>query len=213
MLKLWGRKNSSNVKKVMWACAELGVPYERIDAGLHFGITTTDEFREKNPNGMIPVIEDDGFILWESNAILRYLCNKHPKAPFWPADPHMRASADRWMDWQLTTLGPPIGPTFMQLIRSPQEEWDLKMMSNSIPKAAQNWKIVDRQLSKTQWLTGDDFTVGDIPLAILAYTWFELPLAKVGLEQHRVPMANVDRWYAQLDAMPNFREIVAIGLT
>ena len=213
MLKLWGRNNSSNVKKVMWACAELGVPYERIDAGLHFGITTTDEFREKNPNGMIPVIDDDGFILWESNAILRYLCAKHPKAPFWPADPKIRASADRWMDWQLTTLGPPIGPAFMQLVRAPQAEWDMKMISANIPKAAQNWTIADRQLGKTKWLTGDDFTVGDIPAAILAYTWFEMPLAKAGLEEHRVPLANVDRWYAQLNAMPNFRDIVAIGLT
>ena len=213
MLKLWGRKNSSNVKKVLWACAELGVPYERIDAGLHFGITTTDEFREKNPNGMIPVIDDDGFILWESNAILRYLCAKHPKAPFWPTDPQLRASADRWMDWQCTTLGPPIGPAFMQLVRAPQDEWDMKMISTNIPKAALSWTIADRQLGKTKWLTGDDFTVGDIPAAILAYTWFEMPLAKAGLEQHRVPLANVDRWYAQLNAMPNFREIVAIGLT
>ena len=213
MLKLWGRKNSSNVKKVMWTCAVLGVPYERIDAGLHFGITTTDDFREKNPNGMIPVIDDDGFILWESNAICRYLCAKHPLAPFWPSDPKIRASADRWMDWQLTTLGPPIGPAFMQLVRAPQEEWDMKMISTNIPKAAQAWKIADKQLGKTKWLTGDDFTVGDVPLAILAYTWFEMPLARAGLEQHRVPMANVDRWYAQLNAMPNFREIVAIGLT
>ena len=213
MLKLWGRNNSSNVKKVMWACAELGVPYERIDAGLHFGITTTDEFREKNPNGMIPVIDDDGFILWESNAILRYLCAKHPKTPFWPVEPKIRASADRWMDWQCTTLGPPIGPAFMQLVRAPQEQWDMKMISANIPKAALAWTIADRQLGKTQWLTGDDFTVGDIPAAILAYTWFEMPLAKAGLEQHRVPLANVDRWYAQLNAMPNFREIVAIGLT
>lgn len=213
MLKLWGRKNSSNVKKVMWACAELGVPYERIDAGLHYGITSTDEFREKNPNGMIPVIEDDGFVLWESNAIMRYLCAKHPKAPFWPTDPQIRASADRWMDWQLTTLGPPIGPAFMQLVRAPQAEWDMKMISTNVAKAAQNWTIADRQLGKTKWLTGEDFTVGDIPAAILAYTWFEMPLAQAGLEQHRVPLANVDRWYAQLNAMPPFREIVAIGLT
>ena len=189
------------------------MPYERIDAGLHFGITTTDEFREKNPNGMIPVIDDDGFILWESNAILRYLCAKHPKAPFWPTDPKIRASADRWMDWQLTTLGPPIGPAFMQLVRAPQAEWDMQMISANIPRAAQAWTIADKQLGKTKWLTGDDFTVGDIPAAILAYTWFEMPLAKAGLAQHRVQLANVDRWYVQLNAMPNFREIVAIGLT
>ena len=89
----------------------------------------------------------------------------------------------------------------------------MKMISANIQKAAQNWKIADRQLGKSKWLTGDDFTVGDIPVAILAYTWFEMPLAKAGLEHHRVPMANVDRWYAQLNAMPNFRDIVAIGLT
>ena len=213
MLKLWGRKNSSNVKKVMWVCAELGVPYERIDAGLHYGITTTDEFREKNPNGMIPVIEDDGFVLWESNAIMRYLCAKHPKAPFYPVDLQARASADRWMDWQLTTMSPPLGPAFMQLVRSPQSEWDMKMISTNIARVAQVWTIAERQLGKTKWLAGDEFTMGDVPLAILAYTWFELPLAAAGLDQHRVPMQHVDRWYAQLNAMPNFREIVAIGLT
>ena len=213
MLKLWGRKNSSNVKKVMWACAELGVPYGRIDAGLHYGITSSDEFREKNPNGMIPVIEDDGFVLWESNAIMRYLCAKHPKAPFYPADLQARASADRWMDWQLTTMSPPLGPAFMQLVRAPQDEWDMKMISANIPKVAQAWTIAERQLGKTKWLAGDEFTMGDVPLAILAYTWFELPLAAAGLDQHRAPLQNVDRWYAQLNAMPNFREIVAIGLT
>jgi glutathione S-transferase len=213
MLKLWGRKNSSNVKKVMWACTELGVPFERIDAGLHFGITTTDEFKEKNPNGMIPVIDDDGFILWESNAIVRYLCAKHPKAPFYPQNLQLRASADRWMDWQCTTLGPPLGPAFMQLIRSPQADWDMKMISTNLTKVADLWKIADHQLGKTKWLNGDDFTMADLPLAISANLWFELPLAKAGLGELRVPMQHLDRWYGQLNAMPNFREIVAIGLT
>ena len=213
MLKLWGRKNSSNVKKVMWACAELGVPYERIDAGLHFGITTTDEFREKNPNGMIPVIDDDGFILWESNAIMRYLCAKHPKAPFYPTDLKMRASADRWMDWQCTTLGPPLGPLLMQLVRAPQENWDMKLISTNVLRLAELWKTADRQLGKTQWLTGNDFTMGDVPLGILAYTWRALPLERAGLADVRAPLTHVDRWYAQLNAMPNYRDIVAIGLT
>ena len=213
MLKLWGRNNSSNVKKVMWACAELGVPYERIDAGLHFGITTTDEFREKNPNGMIPVIEDDGFVLWESNAIVRYLCAKHPVAPFYPADLQTRASADRWMDWQCTTISPPLGTAFRHLVRSPQADWDMKMICTNIPRVADLWKIADRQLGKTKWLAGEDFTLGDVPLAILAYTWFELPLERAGLAQVRVPLPHLDRWYGQLNAMKNFRDIVAIGLT
>jgi len=99
MLKLWGRVNSSNVKKVRWTCAELDIPYERVDAGLHFGVVNSDEYRAMNPNGMIPVIDDDGFVLWESNAIVRYLCAKYPKAPFWPDDLHVRGAADRWMDF------------------------------------------------------------------------------------------------------------------
>jgi glutathione S-transferase len=213
MLKLWGRTNSSNVKKVMWACAELGVPYERIDAGLQFGVNNTDEYRAKNPNGMVPLIDDDGFVLWESNAIVRYLCNKHPKAPFWPDSPQLRASADRWMDWQCTTIGPMMSAAFMKLVRDRGGDWDINVINKQIPKAAGLWALADRQLGQTQWLTGDDFTAGDVPLAILAYTWFEMPLEQLGLAQHRVPLANLDRWYAQLNAMPNFREIVAIGLT
>ena len=212
MLKLWGRINSSNVKKVMWASAELGVPYERVDAGLHFGVVNTDAFREKNPNGMVPVIEDEGFVLWESHAIVRYLCAKHPKAPFYPADPQARASADRWMDWQMTTFAP-MGPAFMQLVRSPQENWDMNMITTNLTKVTESWKIADSQLGKTKWLNGDEFTMADVPLANSAYIWFELPLAKAGLEHLRTPLANLDRWYAQLNAMANFREIVAIGLT
>lgn len=213
MLKLWGRVNSSNVKKVRWTCAELDIPYERVDAGLHFGVVNSDEYRAMNPNGMIPVIDDDGFVLWESNAIVRYLCAKHPKAPFWPADLRTRASADRWMEWQSTTIGPQIGPPFMQLIRQPEHEWDLAMIKRNITRAGDLWQIVDRQLSQTRWLAGEDFTMGDVPLGILAYTWMELPLAKVGLAHCRPKLANVWRWYDQLQAMKNYRDIVAIGLT
>jgi len=213
MLKLWGRVNSSNVKKVRWTCAELDIPYERIDAGLQYGVNNTDEFKAMNPLAMIPVIDDDGFVLWESNAIVRYLCGKHPKAPYWPEDLRVRAAADRWMDFQCTTMSPALGPPFMQLIRSPQHEWDMTMISKNIARAGELWKVVDRQLGKTKWLAGDDFTMGDVPMAILAYTWMELPLAKAGLEAHRPKLDNVWRWYEQLNAMKNYRDIVAIGLT
>jgi glutathione S-transferase len=213
MLKIWGRTNSSNVKKVLWACAEMGVPYERIDAGLHFGVVNTDEYKAMNPMGLVPVIDDDGYVLWESNAILRYLCAKHGKNPFWPDDLKVRGQADRWMEWQSTTMGPTLGPAFVQIVRFAPEKRDMNMISANIPKAADMWKIVDRQLGHTKWLTGDHFTVGDIPLGILAYTWMELKLADVGLDQHRVKLPNVWRWYDQLQAMKNYREIVQIGLT
>ena len=132
MLKIWGRLNSSNVKKVLWTCAELGIPYERVDAGLHFGVNNTDEFKAMNPMAMIPVIDDDGFVLWESNPIVRYLCAKHPKAPYWPENLQTRAAADRWMEFQSTTMSPSektqttrVGPSaaFSQRCGSVASKW------------------------------------------------------------------------------------------
>jgi glutathione S-transferase len=213
MLKIWGRANSSNVKKVLWACAEMGVPFERIDAGLQFGVVNTDEYKAMNPMGLVPVIQDEGIVLWESNAILRYLCAKHGKDSFWPTDLKIRAQADRWMEWQSTTMGPTLGPAFVQIVRFAPEKRDMAMIASNIPKAAELWKVLDRQLGETKWLAGDTFTVGDIPLGILAYTWMELKLADVGLAEHRVKLPNVWRWYDQLQTMKNYREIVQIGLT
>ena len=219
MLKLWGRANSSNVKKVMWACAELGVPYERIDAGMSFGVNNTDEYKAMNPMGLIPVIDDDGYVLWESNVIMRYLgakaaaTNATKANPFFPADIKIRGQADRWMEWQSTTLGPVLGPAFVQIVRFAPEKRDMNMISANIPKAAELWKIVDRQLGQTKWLAGENFTMGDVPLGILIYTWMELKLADVALAEHRTKLTNVWRWYDQLQAMKSYREIVQIGLT
>jgi glutathione S-transferase len=213
MLKLWGRKNSSNVKKVIWACAELGVPFERIDVGGPFGGLNTDEYKAMNPMQLIPVIDDDGYVLWESNAIVRYLCAKHPKAPFSPSDVKVRGHADRWMEFQATTLGPALGPAFVQIVRFKPEDRDMKMISTNIEKAAGLWKHVDRQLGQTKWLAGEHFTMGDVPLGILLYTWDQLDLASVGLAQHREKLPNLWRWYDQLQAMKNYRDIVMIGLT
>jgi glutathione S-transferase len=161
----------------------------------------------------VPVIQDEGIVLWESNAILRYLCAKHGKDSFWPTDLKIRAQADRWMEWQSTTMGPTLGPAFVQIVRFAPEKRDMAMIASNIPKAAELWKVLDRQLGETKWLAGDTFTVGDIPLGILAYTWMELKLADVGLAEHRVKLPNVWRWYDQLQTMKNYREIVQIGLT
>ena len=123
-LKIWGRLSSVNVQKAMLCLELLGVPHERIDAGLSFGIVNTPEYRAKNPNGLVPTIEDDGFVLWESNAIIRYLAQKHAGGALWPNDAKARADADRWMDWQTTTLQPAMGPAFMHLVRLPPEKRD-----------------------------------------------------------------------------------------
>ena len=125
MLKIWGRNNSVNVQKVLWCCEELAVEYERIDAGGAFGIVNTPEYRRLNPNGLVPTIDDDGFVLWESHAIVRYLAAKHG-AGFWPEDRRMRAEADQWMDWSQTTFWPAIRPLFMGLIRTAPEQRDAR---------------------------------------------------------------------------------------
>jgi glutathione S-transferase len=213
MLKLWGRKNSSNVKKVMWTCAELGVPYERVDVGGPFGGLSDENYKAMNPMSLIPVIEDDGFVLWESNAIVRYLCSKHPNAPFYPSDLKVRAQADRWMEWQSTTLGPALGPAFVQIVRFKPEDRDMKMIATNIEKAAGLWKIVDRQLGATKWLTGDALTIGDVPLGILLYTWDQLKLEDVGLAHHREKLPNLWRWYEQMQANQHYRDVVMIGLS
>ena len=124
MLKIWGRNNSVNVQKVLWCCEEMGLQYERIDAGGSFGVVNTPQYRELNPNGLVPTIEDDGFVLWESNAIVRYLAAKHSAGKLWPEDLKIRAEADKWMDWQNTTFWPTFRPLFWNLVRTPVDQRD-----------------------------------------------------------------------------------------
>jgi glutathione S-transferase len=130
MLVIWGRNNSINVQKVLWCCEEISLPYERIDAGGAFGVVNTPQYRKLNPNGMIPTIVDDGFVLWESNAIVRYLAEKHGTGTLWPEDRKVRAEADKWMDWKQTTFWPALRPLFMGLIRTPPEKRDPKALEH-----------------------------------------------------------------------------------
>ena len=145
MLKIWGRNNSVNVQKVLWCCEEMAVEYERIDAGGAFGIVNTPEYRRLNPNGLVPTIDDDGFVLWESHAIVRYLAAKHA-AGFWPEERRMRAEADQWMDWSQTTFWPAIRPLFMGLIRTAPEQRDARAIEDSRNKTAEALVIVDAHL-------------------------------------------------------------------
>ena len=119
MLKLWGRVNSINVQKVLWALEELKVPYERTDAGMAFGVVNEPFYKKMNPNSRVPTIDDDGFVLWESNAIVRYLAAKHGAGTLCPSDPRQRADSDRWMDWASNHVAPVITPVFWGLIRTP----------------------------------------------------------------------------------------------
>lgn len=198
MLKIWGRITSINVQKVMWAVAELGLPYERIDAGMHFGGVNQDWYRAMNPNGRVPVINDDGFVLWESNAIVRYLAakqtvptgnnaspgrgaapgNRTPSAnTLWPANVQVRADADRWMDWATSTMNPVMTPLFWGLIRTPSEKRDAAALDQLRLQMEDVMQILDTQLATRPYIAGDALTIGDIPAGCFAQRWLALPMA------------------------------------
>ena len=161
MLKIWGRTNSVNVKKALWALEELGVKYQRIDAGMQFGVNDTPEYRRMNPTGLVPTIEDDGFVLWESHSIVRYLAAKHGAGTLWPNDLRVRADAERWMDWAFTFQAA-FRTVFWGLVRTPAEKRDMNAIEEARKKCAGLLAIPGAALEGRQYLAGN-FGMGDIP--------------------------------------------------
>ena len=202
MLKILGRKTSSNVQKVLWCCGELDIPFEREDVGGPFGKNNAPEYLALNPNGLVPTIDDDGVILWESNAIVRYLCAKHGVGKLWPSDPARRADADRWMDWQQTTVGPPMGILFRGLLKRPADAIDAEQLNVSMQTAAAGWRILDAALARHSFVAGDTLTMGDIALGSAVHRWFALP-------RERPELAHVAKWYARLNDRPAYRQHIA----
>jgi glutathione S-transferase len=208
MLKIWGRKTSSNVQKVMWAVGEIGLPHERIDVGGPFGKTRDPDYLAMNPNGLVPTLEEeDGFLLWESNSIVRYLAAKHKSTVLEPADLHARGRAGQWMDWQLSVCDPAIKPVFWGLIRTPPEKRDHAAIEAGKKDATAAMIMVEEQLAKTAYLAGDAFSYGDIPVGIMAYRYRQLVPERPALE-------NFERWYAAISARQAFKDHVgAVPLT
>lgn len=206
MLRIWGRKNSVNVQKVLWTCGELGLPFERIDAGMAFGINNTPEYKAMNPNGLVPTIDDDGFILWESHAIVRYLARKHGMGTLCPADAREAADADRWMEWYSTTLWNNLRPIFWNLVRTPPDKRDMALVEGSRKTMAGNLDIVDRQLARYPYVAGKHFSMADIPMGVAAWRWYNMPI-------ERPSLANLDAWYARVRERPAFKLHCALALT
>jgi len=205
MLKIWGRTNSVNVKKALWTLEELKVPYERVDAGLQYGVVNTPEYRRMNPNGLVPTIDDDGFILWESHAIVRYLAAKHGAGSLWPTDLQRRADADRWMDWASTFAGA-LRPVFWNLIRTPPEKRDPKAVEEGIKKTGELAGYVEAQLADRSYVAGDALTMGDIPLGCHLQLWFRLDIA-------RPAVPRLKAWFERLCARPAYAKIVDTPLS
>jgi glutathione S-transferase len=202
MIKVWGRNTSVNVQKVMWALGELGLPHERIDVGGAFGKNKEPDYLAKNPNGLVPTLEeDDGFVLWESNTIVRYLAAKYGAGKLQPADLHERARANSWMDWQLTVAAPALTPVFWGLIRTPPEKRDPAAIEAGKVKSTAAMKLLDAQLGKTAYIAGNAFSMGDIPVAAITYRFRRLIPERAALD-------NLERWYAGIEQRPAFKEHV-----
>jgi glutathione S-transferase len=203
MLKIWGRNTSSNVQKAMWAVGEMGLAHERIDIGGPFGKNKEPAYLAMNPNGLVPTLEEeDGFLLWESNSVIRYLAAKHRADVLEPADLKIRALASQWMDWQLTVLGPAITPVFWGLVRTPPEKRDMAAIEAAKVKTTEAAKILDARLGKTNFVAGSAFSYGDIPVGVMIYRY-------MALVPERPKLANLERWYAAIADRKAFRDHVS----
>lgn len=204
MLKIWGRRNSINVQKVMWAVGELGLAHERIDAGGPFGGLDTEEFGALNPNRRVPVIDDDGTVVWESHAIVRYLAGKYGLGSLWPEDAGTRARSDMWMEWTSTDLQPGfIGGVFWNFYRTPEDKRNWPLIRSGIARSAILFRMLDNQLAGRSFIAGDALTIGDIAAGAQCFRYF-------GLEIDRPALPNVEEWYARLSDRPAYREHVMV---
>lgn len=205
MLKIWGNADSINVQKVLWCCEEIGLAYERIDAGRHYGVVDTAEFRRLNPNGLVPTIDDDGFVVWESGTVLRYLAAKHAAGSLWPEDVAARAEVDRWIDWSNSTLWPSMVPIFRAFLRTPEHERDDNLVEAARRETLDAMHVLDAQLEGRAFVGGERFTMGDIALGCAVWRWMTLPIERDELPQ-------VQRWFDALSKREAYRKVVMLPL-
>ena len=207
MLKIWGRKNSSNVRKALWIAEELGLDYEAINAGGAFGVNDQPEYLAKNPNGVVPMIEDGDFVLWESNTIVRYLAAQYaPDSALCPSDAKARAQQEKWMDWTTATFAGPFRTVFWGVLRTPAEQQDWTLINAAKATVEGLLGIVDKTLSTQPYLSGETFGMGDIPLGSFIYAWFEMPI-------ERMDLPHLKAWYERLQQRPAYRKAVMTALT
>jgi glutathione S-transferase len=207
MLKIWGRKNSSNVRKALWIAEELGLEYESINAGGAFGLNDQPQFLARNPNGVVPMIEDGDFVLWESNAIVRYLAGQYaPDSALYPGSAKARAQADKWMDWTTSSFAGPFRTVFWGVLRTPAAQQDWHQINVAKVTVEGLLRIVDKALAAQPYLSGAAFGMGDIPLGSFIYAWFEMPI-------ERIDLPHLKAWYERLQQRPAYRSAVMTALT
>ena len=199
MLQIYGRKNSNQVIQLMWTVGELGLEHVRHNVGGSFGGLDSDEYGDLNPNRLVPTIVDDGFVLWESYAIIRYLCRQYGSGSLWPEDPRQVALADQWMEWTSSRFMGTFFSAFWNLIRTPKEKQDSEKISTAAKDTGVLLQIIERQLQGNDYLIGDALTMADIPLGSMMFKYFNLPI-------ERPSLPNIERWYARLSERPAYSE-------
>ncbi|MBU3612451.1 glutathione S-transferase family protein [Polynucleobacter sp. MG-27-Goln-C1] len=204
MIRLWGRKSSINVQKVLWCLAELGLEegkdFERIDAGLHFGKNRTPEFLALNPNGLVPTLQDGDLVLWESNTILRYLVRQYDKSKRFPADIASQYQSEKWMDWQVGTMWPTLRVAFLGLTRTPENERNYAVIYKAYQDTNALLALLDQQLANQRYCSGDSFNIGDIPLALCISRWVLLNETFPEQTGARLSLHNVEAWMQRIEA-------------
>jgi len=199
MLKIYGRANSSNVRKVLWVAEEIGIPYTRSDWGRGHRDTNEPEFKRLSPFGVVPVVDDDGFVLRESNTIVRYLCSKHGRADLYPVELRARALVEAWMDWGSTDLYTPVRPVFLGLVWKSPAFQTPGVIQAGIAEWTRQMRLLDAELAANgPHLAGASFTIADIAAGIIVNRWFSIEFAKPELPA-------VSAYYEMLSARPAYR--------
>jgi glutathione S-transferase len=204
MLKIWGRSNSLNVQKAMWTVGELGVAHERLDVGGRFGGLDRPDYLRMNPNAKIPTIDDGGVIVWESNAVVRYLSARYGEGLLWDPDPAVRARADQWMDWMQTTLAPDFYELFWVSVRLPADRQKPAAIAEAARRLRAHYGVVERQLADKSFLLGERLSMADIVIGATLYRYYEMPIERPGL-------AGIHGWYHRLSARPAYRTHVMVS--
>jgi len=204
MLKIWGRVSSINVRKVVLCVQMLELPFQRVDAGLQYGVVNTPDYLALNPNAMVPVLQDGAYTLWESNAIVRYLCAR--QARLYPSDLRTQFIAEQWMDWQQTTLNRASGVAFVQWIRTPATQRDPHLIAQSVAATEPLFDLLNGQLQDQAFIAGDQLSMADIPLACEVHRWWGLP-------QNRPNWPHLERWYAQMRQYPGAVGVLDLTLS
>ena len=218
-IRLWGRISSLNVRKAVWAAQELGLDFQRTDAGAAYGVTTTPEYQSKNPNGLVPLLEIGNFTLWESNTIVRYLCARYGDTEhnFYPAELEPRFDAERWMDWQQTTFNRAGGPAFLQLVRTAADARNADAIQQSVAATEPLLALLDKHLQNNAYMGGDSFGMADIPLGCEMHRWWGMRTAQFDAHgvtrQELQAFPNVQRWFGQLQQRPASRGVLDVTLS